>query len=131
MADSGKVIGIDLGTTNSVVAVMEGGQPVVIACFLAAKMTLAVLAARKQAATNNTAFAAQLRYETMFSPRAVPTLRGPYEAAEYNARSPPLNVDPSRFRGVRGPCRGDLSTARERNLWTPGAAGVFPAGAGK
>ena len=26
-----KVVGIDLGTTNSVVAVMEGGQPVVIA----------------------------------------------------------------------------------------------------
>jgi len=30
MAESGKIIGIDLGTTNSVVAVMEGGQPVVI-----------------------------------------------------------------------------------------------------
>jgi molecular chaperone DnaK len=30
MANSGKIIGIDLGTTNSVVAVMEGGQPVVI-----------------------------------------------------------------------------------------------------
>jgi molecular chaperone DnaK len=30
MASSGKIIGIDLGTTNSVVAVMEGGQPVVI-----------------------------------------------------------------------------------------------------
>ena len=25
-----KVIGIDLGTTNSVVAVMEGGQPAVL-----------------------------------------------------------------------------------------------------
>ena len=25
-----KVVGIDLGTTNSVVAVMEGGKPVVI-----------------------------------------------------------------------------------------------------
>ncbi|HMP54784.1 MAG TPA: Hsp70 family protein, partial [Candidatus Melainabacteria bacterium] len=27
----GKSVGIDLGTTNSVVAVMEGGQPTVIA----------------------------------------------------------------------------------------------------
>ena len=26
----GKIIGIDLGTTNSVVAVMQGGEPVVI-----------------------------------------------------------------------------------------------------
>ena len=26
----GKTVGIDLGTTNSVVAVMEGGEPVVI-----------------------------------------------------------------------------------------------------
>ena len=26
----GKIIGIDLGTTNSVVTVMEGGQPKVI-----------------------------------------------------------------------------------------------------
>ena len=31
MANEGKIIGIDLGTTNSVVAVMEGGQPTVIA----------------------------------------------------------------------------------------------------
>ena len=30
MADEGKIIGIDLGTTNSVVSVMEGGQPTVI-----------------------------------------------------------------------------------------------------
>src|ERR1700742_4641476 len=31
MNTMGKVIGIDLGTTNSVVAVMEGGEPKVIA----------------------------------------------------------------------------------------------------
>jgi len=31
MANSGKIIGIDLGTTNSAVAVMEGGSPKIIA----------------------------------------------------------------------------------------------------
>src|SRR3989338_6885186 len=30
MASSGKIIGIDLGTTNSAIAVMEGGSPKVI-----------------------------------------------------------------------------------------------------
>ena len=30
MANSGKIIGIDLGTTNSCVAVFEGGEPIVI-----------------------------------------------------------------------------------------------------
>ena len=30
MAETGKVIGIDLGTTNSAVAVMEGGQATII-----------------------------------------------------------------------------------------------------
>ena len=29
----GKIIGIDLGTTNSVAAVMEGGEPVVISIY--------------------------------------------------------------------------------------------------
>jgi molecular chaperone DnaK len=29
----GKVVGIDLGTTNSVIAVLEGGEPVVIPHF--------------------------------------------------------------------------------------------------
>jgi molecular chaperone DnaK len=64
MAKSGKIIGIDLGTTNSVVAVMEGGQPTVIPNDEGGRTTPSVVAftedgerlvgaiARRQAVTN-------------------------------------------------------------------------------
>ena len=41
---AGKIIGIDLGTTNSVVAVMEGGQPTVIVNQEGARLTPSVVA---------------------------------------------------------------------------------------
>src|SRR5512136_2768006 len=70
MATKSKIIGIDLGTTNSVVAVMEGSDPVVITNTEGSRLTPSVVAitksgerlvgqvAKRQAVTNpeNTIF---------------------------------------------------------------------------
>jgi molecular chaperone DnaK len=43
----GKIIGIDLGTTNSVVAVMQGGEPIVIASAEGERLVPSVVAVNK------------------------------------------------------------------------------------
>ena len=44
MSQEGKIIGIDLGTTNSVVAVTEGGEPQVVQNLEGARTTPSVVA---------------------------------------------------------------------------------------
>ncbi|HON24192.1 MAG TPA: Hsp70 family protein, partial [Syntrophales bacterium] len=81
----GKIIGIDLGTTNSCVAVMEGGDPVVIANQEGNRTTPSVVAftesgerlvgqvARRQAITNseNTVYAVKRLIGRKFDSREV------------------------------------------------------------
>ncbi|MBX7144456.1 MAG: molecular chaperone DnaK [Oligoflexia bacterium] len=94
----GKVIGIDLGTTNSCVAIMEGGSPVVIANSEGARTTPSVVAtneagerlvgqvARRQAVTNpkNTIFAVKRLIGRKFESPEVNKARKvlPYEIAK-------------------------------------------------
>jgi molecular chaperone DnaK len=73
MAQTGKIIGIDLGTTNSVVCVMEGGAPVVIPNAEGGRTTPSVVAfqsdgstlvgapAKRQAVTNPTRTVASIK----------------------------------------------------------------------
>ncbi len=92
---AGKVIGIDLGTTNSVVAVMEGGQPTVIVNQEGARLTPSVVAftkdgerlvgqvAKRQSVTNpeNTVFSIKRFMGRKFAEVSSETSRVPYAVA--------------------------------------------------
>src|SRR6266849_1559791 len=94
MATAGKkVIGIDLGTTNSVVAVMEGGQPAVIVNQEGSRITPSVVAitkdgerlvgqvAKRQAVTNpeNTIFSIKRFMGRKFDEVSAEASRVPYK----------------------------------------------------
>jgi molecular chaperone DnaK len=103
----GKIIGIDLGTTNSVVAIMDGKEPKVIANEEGGRLTPSVVAwddkgevlvgqiARRQSITNpeNTVFSAKRfigrRYEEATDDiKRVPfkSLRGPHGEVDFEIR---------------------------------------------
>ena len=92
-SQASKVIGIDLGTTNSVVAVMEGGQPAVIVNQEGARTTPSVVAfakdnerlvgqvAKRQAVTNpeNTIFSIKRFMGHTFDEVSRESARVPYK----------------------------------------------------
>src|SRR2546428_134606 len=91
-----KIIGIDLGTTNSVVAVMEGGDPVVIPNAEGGRLTPSVVGftkdgerlvgqvAKRQAVTNpqNTVFSIKRFMGRRMSEVVEETKRVPYKVVE-------------------------------------------------
>ena len=93
-----KVIGIDLGTTNSVVAVMEGGQPAVLVNQEGSRITPSVVAftkegerlvgqvAKRQAVTNpeNTVFSIKRFMGRKFSEVSGEQQRVPYHIVPSN-----------------------------------------------
>jgi molecular chaperone DnaK len=96
MATKGKVIGIDLGTTNSVVAVMESGEAVVVVNQEGARTTPSVVAvakdgdrlvgqvAKRQAVTNpeNTVFSIKRFMGRKFGEVSDEARRVPYKVAQ-------------------------------------------------
>ena len=91
----GKIVGIDLGTTNSVVAVLENGEPVVIANAEGSRTTPSVVAfnknkerivgqaARRQAVVNpeNTVFSIKRLMGKSYDEAKAESTRLPYEVA--------------------------------------------------
>src|SRR5579862_8072815 len=91
-----RILGIDLGTTNSCMAVMEGGEPVVIPNAEGARTTPSVVAftktgervvgqaAKRQAVTNptNTVFSAKRLIGRKFSEVREEAKSMPYKVVE-------------------------------------------------
>ena len=88
-----KIIGIDLGTTNSCVAVMEGGEPVVIANSEGARTTPSVVGftktgdrlvgqvAKRQAITNPENTVASIKRFNGHRPQGDPERQGVHSPA--------------------------------------------------
>jgi molecular chaperone DnaK len=102
----GKIIGIDLGTTNSCVAIMEGGEPKVIANEEGARTTPSVVAwakdgevlvgtvARRQAVTNpkNTVYSAKRFIGRRFDEAQGEMKRVPFEVLRGKSGEPVFKI---------------------------------------
>jgi molecular chaperone DnaK len=102
-----KIIGIDLGTTNSCVSVMEGNEPVVIANSEGRRTTPSIVAflkdgerkigdpAKRQAVTNpiNTIYSIKRFMGHTYSEISEETTRVPYKVEKGDNNTPRVNID--------------------------------------
>jgi molecular chaperone DnaK len=102
-----KIIGIDLGTTNSCVAVMEGNEPVVITNAEGRRTTPSIVAfvdggerkvgepAKRQAITNprKTVYSIKRFMGSSFGDVKEEVRRVPYEVVEGDNRTPRVKID--------------------------------------
>jgi molecular chaperone DnaK len=101
----GKIIGIDLGTTNSCVAVMEGNEPVVIANSEGKRTTPSVVAfveggerkvgdpAKRQAITNPTKTVASIKRFMGHTYGEIKSEGVPYEVVKGDNNTPRVKID--------------------------------------
>jgi hypothetical protein len=127
-----KVIGIDLGTTNSCVAVMEGNEPVVIANSEGKRTTPSVVAfveggerkvgdpAKRQAITNptKTVYSIKRFMGSSFDECAREASRVPYQVVKGDGNTPRVKIDGGQTSlPIVIPAPGETTNAR-MNLWT-------------
>ncbi|WP_413531787.1 molecular chaperone DnaK [Empedobacter brevis] len=106
-----KIIGIDLGTTNSCVSVMEGSEPVVIPNAEGKRTTPSIVAfveggeikvgdsAKRQAVTNpkNTIYSIKRFMGTKFNNDADEISRVPYSVVKGNNDTPAVDIDGRKY----------------------------------
>src|ERR1700761_626202 len=106
-----KIIGIDLGTTNSCVAVMEGNEPVVIANSEGKRTTPSVVAfvdngerkvgdpAKRQAITNptKTIYSIKRFMGNQFSEVSKEVARVPYKVVKGDNNTPRVEIDDRKY----------------------------------
>lgn len=107
----GKIIGIDLGTTNSCVAVMEGNEPVVIANSEGKRTTPSIVAfaengerkvgepAKRQAITNptKTIYSIKRFMGSSYAEVAKEIARVPYKVVKGDNNTPRVEIDDRKY----------------------------------